>query len=74
MMRWLMIQVILQLMSQSLWEDWQHSVYATDDYELKEALPSYRPEPRGKGMTMQLYVDSDHAGDVKNTKGWELVL
>ena len=26
------------------------------------------PEPRDEGMTMQLYVDNDHAGDVKNRR------
>ena len=55
-------------MSKFLREKWQHSVYATDDCELKEALPSDMPEARGEGMTMQLYVDNDHAGDVKNRK------
>ena len=31
-------------------------------------MPQKMPEPRGKGMTMRLYVDSDHAGDTKNRR------
>ena len=44
-------------------QDWSNSVYATDDTDLKEALPGNMPEPRGKGFTMSAYVDADHAGD-----------
>ena len=44
-------------------QDWSNSVYATDDTDLKEALPGNMPEPRGKGMIMSAYVDADHAGD-----------
>ena len=29
----------------------------------KEAIPGNVPEPRGKGVDLRLYVDSDHAGD-----------
>ena len=49
-------------------EDWSDSVYDTDDCDLKEPIPSDMPEPLGEGMTMQLFVDSDHAGDVKNRR------
>jgi hypothetical protein len=44
-------------------EDWTSSVYATSDCELKETKPPNMPSPRGKGFTMRVYVDSDHAGD-----------
>jgi len=44
-------------------QDWSHSVYASGDAKLKEAKPVGRPETRGEGFTMRLYVDSDHAGD-----------
>ena len=33
-----------------------------------EIVPSDMPEPLGEGMTMRLFVDSDHAGDVKNRR------
>ena len=44
-------------------QDWSNSVYATDDTDLKEALPYNIPEPLGKGLMMSAYVDADHAGD-----------
>jgi hypothetical protein len=44
-------------------EDWASSVYATSDCELKEVVPPNMPNPRGRGFTMRVYVDSDHAGD-----------
>lgn len=47
-------------------EDWSDSVYDTEDCDLQEPIPSDMPEPLGEGMIMQLFVDSDHAGDVKN--------
>ena len=31
--------------------------------DVKEAIPPNAPTPRGKEIDMQLYVDSDHAGD-----------
>ena len=46
-------------------QDWQHSVYATNDCGLKETKPSNIPKSRGKGMIMILYVDSDHTSDTK---------
>ena len=30
---------------------------------VKEAIPSNMPEPRGKSIDLRIYVDSDHAGD-----------
>jgi hypothetical protein len=30
---------------------------------LKEVVPPNMPDPKGKGFTMRVYVDSDHAGD-----------
>ena len=44
-------------------QDWTNSVYATDDTDLKEALPSNMTESRGIGLTMRAYVDTDHAVD-----------
>ena len=44
-------------------EDWSHSVYASGDAVLKEPIPQDVPESRGRGFTMRLYCDSDHAGD-----------
>jgi hypothetical protein len=44
-------------------EDWSSSVYATSDCELKEVVPPNMPDPKGKGFTMRVYVDSYHAGD-----------
>ena len=38
-------------------------VYATNDTDLKEALPGNMPEARGIGLTMRAYVDVDYAGD-----------
>ena len=41
-------------------EDWSAAAYG----ECKEEIPSNAPEPRGIGMTMRSFVDSDHAGDI----------
>jgi hypothetical protein len=30
---------------------------------VEESIPSNAPEPRGKDIDLQLYVDSDHAGE-----------
>ena len=30
---------------------------------VKESIPSNAPKPRGKDVDLQLYVDSDHAGE-----------
>ena len=37
------------------WEDFYGDV--------KEAIPSNRPEARGLPVVLRMYVDSDHAGD-----------
>ena len=44
-------------------QDWTNSVYATDNTDLKEALPGNMPKSRGIGLTMRVCVDADHAGD-----------
>jgi hypothetical protein len=44
-------------------KDWSNTVYVPGDGEIKEALPTDMPKPRGKGFVMRAYVDSDHAGD-----------
>ena len=49
--------------AQFLRTDWGYSIYTQDDSKLVEELPPNMPEPRGLGMTMIVYVDSDHAGD-----------
>ena len=43
--------------------DWTYSIYNCDESDLKEELPPNMPEPLGRGFTMRVYVDSDHAGD-----------
>ena len=49
--------------AQFLRKYWGYSIYTQDDSELVEELPPNMPEPRGLGMTMRVYVDSDHSGD-----------
>ena len=44
-------------------ENWDNTVYANERGELKEDVPTNLPTPLGKGFTMRVYVDSDHAGD-----------
>ena len=34
--------------------------------DVEEAIPPDMPEPRGKEVDIQLFVDSDHAGDKTN--------
>jgi hypothetical protein len=43
-------------------EDWSYSAYGYES--LKEELPSNIPDPHGKLMTMRIFVDADHAGDL----------
>lgn len=38
-------------------------MYASGDFELKEALTSVIPKGRENGFTMTLYVGSDYAKD-----------
>ena len=44
-------------------ENWDNTVYANERGELKEDVPTNLPTPLGKGFTIRVYVDSDHAGD-----------
>ena len=45
-------------------EDWSTSVYLDEDGSVpSEVIPEDAPTPKRKGMTMTLFVDSDHAGD-----------
>ena len=46
-------------------QEWIGTVYGED---LSEDLPPDAPKPRGIGMRMRVYVDSDHAGDVVSRK------
>jgi len=50
--------------SMSLFErqDWSYSANGCEG--LVEELPSNMPKPRGPSMTMRVYVDADHAGDL----------
>ena len=42
---------------------WGYSIYAQAASESQEELLPDMPKPRGRGMDMRVYVDSDHAGD-----------
>ena len=45
-------------------EDWSTSVYLDEDGSVpSEVIPEDAPVPKGKGMMMTLFVNSDHAGD-----------
>ena len=44
-------------------KDWGYSIYAQAASDSQEELPPDMPKPRGTGMDMRVYVDSDHAGD-----------
>ena len=44
-------------------KDWGYSIYAQAESDLQEEPPPNMPKPRGRGMDMRVYVDSDHAGD-----------
>ena len=44
-------------------KDWGYSIYAQASSDWQEELPPNMPKPRGRGMYMIAYVDSDHAGD-----------
>jgi hypothetical protein len=43
-------------------QDWSFSQYGCE--EMVEELPDGMPIPLGQSMTMRVYVDSDHAGDM----------
>ena len=43
-------------------QDWSYSAYGYES--LKEELPRNMPNPLGPSMTMRVFVDADHAGDL----------
>ena len=43
-------------------QDWSYSPYSYEG--LTEILPEGMPTPHGPSMTIRVYVDSDHAGDL----------
>lgn len=43
-------------------KDWKGTPYPQEQDYLKEELPDNAPEPRGNGMIVSAFVDSDHAG------------
>jgi len=50
-----------------------HSDFKVCDWKdfygnVKEAIPTDAPEPRGKGIDIRLYVDSDHAGEQRTRR------
>ena len=42
-------------------KDWDNIMYANDRGKLKEEVPINLPTPLGKGFTLQVLIDSDHA-------------
>ena len=42
-------------------KDWGYSIYAQAASDSQEEIPTNMPKPRGRGMDMRLYVNSDHA-------------
>ena len=49
--------------SDFLKQDWENTVYANERGVLKENVPTNIPTLLDKGFKMQVFVDSDHAGD-----------
>ena len=49
--------------SESLKQDWENTVYANEKHELKEDNPMNLPTPLKKCFTMQVFIDSNHAGN-----------
>jgi hypothetical protein len=43
-------------------QDWSYLLYGCKG--LAEELPNNMPKPCGPSMTMQMFVDADHAGDL----------
>ena len=43
-------------------QDWKGTPYFTGENSLKEEKPENAPKPRGFGMVMSAFCDSDHAG------------
>ena len=44
-------------------QDWTFYPFYKEAVSEGEELPPNMPKPRGKSMTMRVFVDSDHAGD-----------
>ena len=42
---------------------WGYSIYTQAASDSQEELPPDMPKPRGMGMDMRVYVDSEHAGE-----------
>jgi hypothetical protein len=56
-------------------QDWSFSQYGCE--EMVEELPDGMPVPLGQSMTMRVYVDSDHAGDMltrRSRTGYKVLL
>ncbi len=49
-------------------QEWSFSVYGHE--ELKEELPNNMPSLFGPSMTMRIFVDSNHAGDLVTRWSW----
>ena len=43
-------------------QEWSYSQYGFKD--MREEVPDGMPEPHGQSMTMRVFVDSNHAGDL----------
>ncbi len=59
MLRWCLIQRRFCLISLSLNKKIGHTHHMA-----MEELPSDMPESHGQSMTMRVFVDADHAGDL----------
>lgn len=44
-------------------QDWSYSIYSTPGEELKEDVPPNMPDPLGRGFTIRVFFDADHAGE-----------
>ena len=49
-------------------QEWLYLAYGYES--LKEELPSNMPTPHGQSMTLRVYVDADHAGDLITCQSW----
>jgi hypothetical protein len=49
-------------------QDWLHLPYGCEG--LTKELPDNMPKPCGPSMTMQVFVDADHAGDLLTWRSW----
>ena len=55
------------------WRTIHRTVFKPNDWKsfygnVEESIPSNAPEPRGKDVDLQLYVDSDHAGEKRTRR------